>query len=117
VTVLLILSPHPSLLVVLIQYHLRVIHAPLAFAFHLLATYSLTFLAFSSLIVCVCRDPGPVPFEEGHMDEGEEIELTHALMPREQDLSTPGTWCSECQVPKPERTRVSPIANIADERN
>lgn len=61
VAVTLLLSPHPSLLYVFIHYHLLVLNSPVQFGVHLFVTYTLTFLAFCSLIVCISRDPGPVP--------------------------------------------------------
>ncbi|GLB38623.1 putative DHHC palmitoyltransferase family protein [Lyophyllum shimeji] len=100
-TVLLILAPHPSLLYVLVTYHLQTLQTPFRFATHLLATYTLTFGAFSSLIVCVARDPGPVT--ETPQSEGDEVGLTEALMP-DIDFDNPGGWCRKCWAPKPERT-------------
>ncbi|KAF5382671.1 hypothetical protein D9615_002726 [Tricholomella constricta] len=103
-TVFLILAPHPSLLYVLITYHLQILHAPLLFATHLIATYTLTFMAFSSLTICVVRDPGPVAATK-YSDRGadDEVGLTEALMP-DIDFDTPGRWCRKCWAPKPERT-------------
>lgn len=59
-------------------------------------------MAFSSLIVCLARDPGPanaVPRSEsiGGADNGEEIGLTEALMP-DQDYGSPDKWCRKCWV-------------------
>ncbi|TFK70934.1 zf-DHHC-domain-containing protein [Pluteus cervinus] len=106
-TVLLMLAPHPSLLYVLVDFHLQTLHQPILFGIHLTITYTLTFLAFSSLIVCVARDPGPVTdsgkqrSDRAH-DDGDELELTEALMP-DIDFSEPGKWCRKCWMPKPER--------------
>ncbi|KIK01889.1 hypothetical protein K443DRAFT_97841 [Laccaria amethystina LaAM-08-1] len=106
-TVSLILAPHPSLLYVLVDFHLQTLHQPVVFILHLLATYSLTFLAFSSLIVCVARDPGPanlLPSQQcANADTDDEISLTDALMPS-GDYTAPGRWCRKCWAPKPERT-------------
>jgi len=113
VTVGLLLAPHPSLLIVLVNYHIRTLHAPLTFITHVLITYTLTALAFSSLIVCVCRDPGKITSDVRHdhqqHGEEEEIELTQALMSHDDgdDMSVPGRWCYTCVAPKPERTRAS----------
>lgn len=101
-TVFLLLAPHPSLLYVLVTYHLQTIHAPVFFAIHLVVTYTLTFAAFSSLLICVVRDPGPVTATK-HASNEEEVGLTEALMP-DIDFDTPGSWCRKCWAPKPERT-------------
>ncbi|KAF8895619.1 DHHC palmitoyltransferase-domain-containing protein [Infundibulicybe gibba] len=105
-TVFLIFAPQPSLLYVLVDFHLQTLHRPYLFAIHLLVTCTLTFMAVSSLIVCVVRDPGPVSIDSNvsPMREGEDIELSEALMNPEDDLSAPGRWCRKCWAPKPERT-------------
>jgi palmitoyltransferase ZDHHC2/15/20 len=94
---------------VIVNYHLRTLHAPFAFATHLLVAYALTFLTFSSLIVCVSRDPGPVTQAGSRAaDDGQEIELTQALMFDQSDSddeSATGSYCFRCDAPKPERTR------------
>ena len=101
VTVLLILAPHPSLLYVLVDFHLQTLHQPIIFMTHLIITYTLTFMAFSSLIICVARDPGPANAPpsrlEGATGEGEEVGLTEALM-ADDDFSAPGRWCRKCWV-------------------
>ncbi|KAF9464119.1 DHHC palmitoyltransferase-domain-containing protein [Collybia nuda] len=105
-TVSLILAPHPSLLYVLVDFHLKTLRQPLLFATHIIITYGLTFLAFSSLIICVSRDPGPVTSNVSSPANGtadDEVGLTEALMP-DIDLSEPGRWCRKCWAPKPERT-------------
>ena len=110
VTIFLILVPHPSLLIMLVRHHLQTLRAPVSFVIHVFITYTLTFLVFSSLIVCVSRDPGQVPTDEVCTDDpSEEIGLRHALMSREDDDEDdgPGRWCFTCQAPKPERTRSS----------
>ena len=108
-TVCLMLAPHPSLLYVLVRYHLQTREDPLAFGAHLFTTYALTFMAFSSLIICVSRDPGPVSLQdadsisptarrrrEDDEDDAEEIELTEALV--SIDYNAPGRWCNKCWV-------------------
>ncbi|EIN13020.1 zf-DHHC-domain-containing protein [Punctularia strigosozonata HHB-11173 SS5] len=109
-TVGLILSPHPSILIVLVRYHLQILESPLYFGLNLIITYTLTFLALVSLLVCVVRDPGPVDYKPGEEDSslGDEnaMSLTEALMgpgPTD-DYSEPGKWCNKCWAPKPERT-------------
>ncbi|TRM70305.1 DHHC palmitoyltransferase-domain-containing protein [Schizophyllum amplum] len=111
-TVALMLAPHPSLLHILVRYHLQTRGQPLAFGVHLLATYTLTFMAFSSLIICVSRDPGPVSLQDANTtspqrgradeDDTDEIELTESLI--SVDYNAPGRWCNKCWSPKPERT-------------
>jgi len=105
-TVFLILLPHPSLLIILVRYHLQVRNAPFSFVVHLFFTYTFTFLVFSSLFVCASRDPGAVPLGEDCAEPSEEVELRHALMTSEtdDDDDSPGNWCFTCQAPKPERT-------------
>ncbi|KAF8214993.1 DHHC palmitoyltransferase-domain-containing protein [Mycena galopus ATCC 62051] len=97
--VLLILAPHPSWLYVLVDYHLKTINSPIVFSTHLLVSYTLTFLIFSSLIVCVARDPGPVMLEEPQNENTE----AEALMTPHDDYSAPGKWCRKCWGPKPDR--------------
>jgi len=106
VAVILILLPHPSLLIVLINFHIQTLHAPITFFIHVLVTYTLTFLAFSSLIVCVVRDPGPVnevSFREDNPNPNREmVTLTEALM-NEDDQSGFEGWCNKCSVrPSPQ---------------
>lgn len=106
----LVLCPHPSLLIVLVNHHLQTLHDPLSFGIHLLVTYSLTFCAFSSLIVCVARDPGPVTVDETRQDTDGELDLTEALMSadrHEDDLLAPGKFCRKCWSPKPERVSIT----------
>ena len=98
-TVIMLLAPHPSWLYVLVDFHLQTVHQPFIFTVHILVTYTLTFMIFSSLIVCVTRDPGhvhPISELEGGGD-GEEMDLTEALMP-DRDFDSPGRWCRKCWV-------------------
>lgn len=101
------LAPHPSLLIVLVNYHLRILGSPTRFALHLAVTYTLSFLAFSSLIVIVTRDPGPVNVPKPQDDtvaEGDDMNVMQALLAtNEDDLHSPGRWCRKCWAPKPER--------------
>jgi len=116
VAVLLLLAPHPSILHVLLHYHYLTLRAPYYFIAHLLVIYSLSFLAFSSLIACVARDPGPIPeakSEEAHAVDGgagafggDDMSLQDALLtapPPSDDYTQPGRWCRICWRPKPER--------------
>ncbi|KDR82861.1 hypothetical protein GALMADRAFT_57084 [Galerina marginata CBS 339.88] len=114
-TVSLILAPHPSLLYVLVDFHLQTLHKPLLFITHLLVTYTLTFMAFSSLIVCLARDPGPANappsrIEASGGEEEEEMSMREALMP-DNDFSSPDRWCRKCWAPRAERTHHCSICN------
>ena len=115
VAVLLLLAPHPSILHVLLNYHYLTLRAPLYFVGHLLVIYASSFLAFSSLIACVARDPGPVPDPKsedvsggsGGGDGGDEISIEDALLSSavpSGDFAHPARWCRICWKPKPERT-------------
>lgn len=97
--VVLLLAPHPSLLYILINHYLLVLEAHIKFTVHVLFVYLLTFMMFSSLIVLVARDPGPVTFDEPHDDHNgnDEVGLTEALMSPD-DFSSPGKWCRACWV-------------------
>ncbi|KIJ62536.1 hypothetical protein HYDPIDRAFT_182622 [Hydnomerulius pinastri MD-312] len=106
------LAPHPSLLLVLVNHYIRTLHSTTGFLIHLLVTYTLTFLAFSSLIVCVARDPGPVSpekpaVEEEDNDRDDALGLREALMAgpdHDDDYLSPVKWCRKCWAPRPERT-------------
>jgi len=104
--IFLMLAPQPSWLIILVNYHLQILHAPVTFTIHLLVSYTLTFLAGSSLIVCVARDPGPVPAEKSDEEEDDNADtsLTEALMAPVNDIHNPGNWCKKCSAPRPERT-------------
>jgi len=107
VLILLLLAPQPSWLIILVKFHLQTLQAHVAFVIHLFVAYTLTFLAFSSLIVCVVRDPGPVSLpnsqEDNDISGNEETSLTEALMAPEDDFNSPRKWCKKCWAPKPER--------------
>lgn len=96
-TIFLMLAPHPSLLYVLVDFHLQTLQKPFLFVIHLFVTYTLTFLAFSSLIVCVARDPGPVTSSVSPERGSDEVGLMEALMP-DIDFSAPTRWCRKCWV-------------------
>ncbi|EGN98546.1 hypothetical protein SERLA73DRAFT_183607 [Serpula lacrymans var. lacrymans S7.3] len=105
--VFLMLLPHPSFLIILVNHYIRTLHKPVVFIVHLLITYAITFLAFSSLIVCVARDPGPVSSQKSDADAGSEdgeMGLTEALMSGvgDDDMS-PSKWCRKCWAPRPDR--------------
>ncbi|KAF9562589.1 zf-DHHC-domain-containing protein [Agrocybe pediades] len=115
-TVILLLAPHPSLLYVLVDFHLQTLHQPFTFLVHLMVTYTLSFLAFSSLIVCLAWHPGPANAPSraesgGDGGDEEEMSLRDALMP-DEDFSSPGKWCRKCWAPKAERTHHCAICNM-----
>lgn len=103
------LAPHPSILRILVNYHLQVLESPFSFGVHLLALYSLTFGIFASLIVCISRDPGAVSNSENGRDDlrdaNGDLDLTEAFMAPEadSDYPLPGTFCFKCQAARPER--------------
>ncbi|KAL4081223.1 DHHC palmitoyltransferase-domain-containing protein [Scleroderma citrinum] len=116
VLITLMTAPHPSLLIVLVNHYLRTMHAPVTFLIHLCISYTLTFLSFSSLIVCVARDPGPVSIDKptsvedsarghGRADLGLREALMEPLDVDDDDgIFSPVKWCRKCWAPKPERT-------------
>ncbi|OSD07323.1 zf-DHHC-domain-containing protein [Trametes coccinea BRFM310] len=105
------LAPHPSLIMIFVNYYYRVHDAPLRGLLHMAIVYLLTFLAFSSLIVVLARDPGPVVGDKAHGEEsgeradGEEESFLEALLapPEGEEAHGPGKWCKKCNAPKPER--------------
>ena len=104
VMLLMLLAPHPSWLIILVRHHLLTLKSYGWFATHLLISYTLMFLACTSLIVCLARDPGPVSSPEDAGDD-EETSLAEALMaPVADDFNTPDKWCKKCWAAKPERT-------------
>ncbi|KAH9933268.1 zf-DHHC-domain-containing protein [Amylocystis lapponica] len=100
--VLLMLAPHPSLLIVLVNYHYRMFHSPTRLVVHLAVTYTLSFLAFSSLIVVVARDPGSITAEP-RAAANEDVSFMEALLSPEESQDEPRKWCRKCAAPKPER--------------
>ncbi|GJE88445.1 DHHC zinc finger domain-containing protein [Phanerochaete sordida] len=102
VTVLFLLAPQPSWLILLTRYHLGILHDSWRFTQHLCVSYALTLLAFSSLITIITRDPGR-PSQQKENAEAEDMNLTQALLADDFDYSYPGRWCRKCWAPKPER--------------
>ncbi|KAI0087772.1 DHHC palmitoyltransferase-domain-containing protein [Irpex rosettiformis] len=105
VTFLFLLAPQPSWLIVLVNYHLRILRDPWLFARHLAISYTLTILAFCSLITIILRDPGR-PNVNGHAvgDADGDVDITQALLADDLDISCPGKFCRKCWAPKPPRT-------------
>ena len=105
VMLLMLFAPHPSWLIILIHHHLLTLKSWRIFATHLLISYTLMFLACTSLIVCLARDPGPTASMEDDQRNDEETSLTEALMaPVDDDFNSPEKWCKKCWAAKPERT-------------
>lgn len=118
--ILLLIAPHPSFIIIIVSYHIRTRHDPLFAFIHLLVFYTLTFLTFSSLLVCVTRDPGSTkgslhskPNGERHDAAGSDEELSHlviadgeqeeAEMSLTEVLASGETtrkprWCKKCMV-------------------
>lgn len=108
VLLFLMVAPCPSLLIVLVNHYLLALNKPTAFVIHFLVTFTLEFLAFASLMVCVVRDPGPVYMDASDHDpihQPEDMGLAEALMSMENtdDDCSPDKFCRKCWVPKPER--------------
>jgi palmitoyltransferase ZDHHC2/15/20 len=89
----------------LIHYHLKLAQSKVFFTVHLLVVYGLTFLALSSMMVCVVRDPGRVTIKETPVskgddegDDGDDMNFTDALMSTEFESFEPGKWCRKCWV-------------------
>ncbi|KAG1742297.1 uncharacterized protein EDB91DRAFT_305286 [Suillus paluster] len=104
----LMVAPHPSLLIVLVNHYLFTLNKPIVCVIHTLIIYTLEFLAFCSLMVCVARDPGPVHFDASDhdsTDQREDMGLAEALMTmgNTDDDCSPEKFCRKCWVPKPER--------------
>lgn len=108
VLIFLMLAPYPSLLIVLANHYLITLDNPVAFVIHFLITFTLGFLGFVSLMICVARDPGPVYFnasDQGSIHQREDMGLAEALMSMENTDNdcSPDKFCRKCWVPKPER--------------
>ncbi|KDQ62679.1 hypothetical protein JAAARDRAFT_30583 [Jaapia argillacea MUCL 33604] len=111
ILIVILLSPLPSTLYVLYTYHLLYLKSPLQFTLHLTTVSLLLFAAFSSLTVCVTRDPGPVIVDEESEQRGEgegggtaDMGVREALM--SPDFESRGgmeRWCRKCWARKPER--------------
>jgi ribosomal protein L40E len=110
VTIMLVLSPHPSILITLVRHYLVLQPSLTLFLTHLGTLYTLTFIILCSLIICISRDPGPVGFEEAinsdNARRSDDMSLAEALMAPsdEPDFNSPAKWCKTCWAPKPERT-------------
>ncbi|PFH53308.1 hypothetical protein AMATHDRAFT_55144 [Amanita thiersii Skay4041] len=129
VVVALLLAPHPSIIITITNYYILTLHKPFLASCHLVILYLLMFLIFSSLLVCVVRDPGSVRHhgfmgddmkatdeserealrdtsdsEDENMENGAEIGLSEALMSGPSKVGSPEKWCKKCMALKPERT-------------
>jgi len=80
------------------------LHRPDLFITHLLISYTLLFMIFSSLLVCLVRDPGhPSGPSKAEGDE-DDLGLREALISDDDDICSPNKWCRKCWAPKPDRT-------------
>ena len=105
VTFLFLLAPQPSWLIVLVNYHLRILRDPWLFARHLGVSYTLTILAFCSLTTILLRDPGRPNANRDEAGSAEDdVHITQALLADDFDFSSPGKFCRKCWAPKPPRT-------------
>lgn len=93
--------PYPSLTLVLLAFYLKATWQPIQFSIYLFSALLLTFLALSSLIVCIVRDPGKPPNEVEDSPEQRQLSLQDALA---SSPFQPKHWCNKCDAPKPERT-------------
>jgi len=114
VVILLLIAPHPSFIIIIVNYHIRTLHNPFLAFIHVIIVYTLTFLTFSSLLVCVTRDPGSVKGAHERYDAaGSDQELSHLVIPDgEEDESEMSLaevlasgrsgrkrkWCKKCMV-------------------
>ena len=117
--ILLLIAPHPSFIIIIVNYHIRTLHNPFIAFIHVIIVYTLTFLTFSSLLVCVTRDPGSVKGAHHSKPNGERYdvaesdeELSHLVIPdgeEESEMSLAEVlasgrssrkpkWCKKCMV-------------------
>ncbi|KAI0683455.1 DHHC palmitoyltransferase-domain-containing protein [Cytidiella melzeri] len=112
VMVLLLLSPHPSWLFVLVNYHFRVLRDPWLVARHLAVSYTLAILCFCSLITIIVRNPGYPNAKSDVVGRGgagggagdDDVDITQALLADDIDDISSGAFCRKCWAPKPPRT-------------
>ncbi|CCO28797.1 hypothetical protein BN14_02795 [Rhizoctonia solani AG-1 IB] len=132
VAVTFILSAMPSTILVVIAHHYKIERTVKMAIIHIFIACLLEFMALSSFIVCITRDPGPIPplgsrdgdTERSALDapprssgNDEELSLAEALAgPSINDAESSGDdsdievddqgekrWCRKCWAPKPER--------------
>ncbi|KAJ1310016.1 hypothetical protein OPQ81_006771 [Rhizoctonia solani] len=132
VAVALILSAMPSIILVTIAHHYKIENSVKMLIIHIFVACLLEFMALSSFIVCISRDPGPVaPLGPRNLDpehtaldapsresgDDEELSLAEALAgpsikdaessedDSDIDVDDQGEkrWCRKCWAPKPER--------------
>ncbi|KIM54654.1 hypothetical protein SCLCIDRAFT_1221790 [Scleroderma citrinum Foug A] len=84
-----------SVLIVLLNHYLRTLHAPIKFLIHPCIPYTLSFLSFSSLIVCVARDPGRFALTNPR-PLGEALTVALDVDDDRNDLFSPMKWCRKC---------------------
>ncbi|KLO05627.1 zf-DHHC-domain-containing protein [Schizopora paradoxa] len=122
ILLILIFAPQYSVMKVLVSYFLKTRDSPFLFAVNIFTIEFFTFLACSSLMVCLVRDPGAVRIGENAQAPAEadahgetDMSVTEALlMPattrtadvanEDDDFNSPLKWCRKCWAPKPERS-------------
>jgi palmitoyltransferase ZDHHC2/15/20 len=84
----------------LINHHYKALQKTRLALIHGLVIEGLTFLIFSSLMICVSRDPGPVNVDnyDAIQAEDENIGVMEALNQEDEDVFKPGKWCRKCWV-------------------
>lgn len=112
----------PSIILVTIAHHYKTEHSIEALVMHVSVACLLTFMALSSFIVCVARDPGPVAplksretdTEHDTLDDDDELSLADALAgpsikhaessDEDSDIEVDDQgekrWCRKCWAPK-----------------
>ncbi|KAF8621296.1 hypothetical protein AX15_007894 [Amanita polypyramis BW_CC] len=129
--VFLLVAPHPSVIIIITNHHVRTLHKPLFACLHVIIIYLLAFLTLSSLLVCVVRDPGSIKERDpagdnpevndgydvadeelsrlmtSNGDDGEDgdgMSLRQALASTDAEVEgRRQRWCKKCMAPKPER--------------
>ncbi|CAE6512861.1 unnamed protein product [Rhizoctonia solani] len=131
VAVAFILSAMPSIILVTVAHHYKIENSAKMLIIHIFVACLLEFMALSSFIVCIARDPGPIaPLGSRENDtehtalnapprrsrDNEELSLAEVLAgpPVDAESSEDDSdievddqgekrWCRKCWAPKPER--------------
>lgn len=132
VAVTLLLSAMPSIIVVTVAHHYKIEKSVKMLIMHVFIACLLEFMALSSFMVCIVRDPGPITPLDSHENDPEQAVLDASPRRSEEDeglslaeaLAGPAIkdvesseddsdievddqgekrWCRKCWAPKPER--------------